>query len=500
MAMTGDEVARWATAEREFSGEIAQIEREGPADLLKGHRDLQGWLSPSGLFSNLLGGPSGGPGSARSGGPGSACLNQLVRGLAGDIDGFFNDKAEVLRSLFVTRKQFENLVERDCDGNLTGPILGHNFTENDLDFMESFLKTFELGLDQLEDFMLKLNSVQGLLKLDECSILYYARQLLNGPWACAATDLSSMLSGNFNILQSTNNAIGTLGNAVRSNISTTVYGLEPVNAAVDLYNHLPPVMQKNIDTGVRSATNVFNFNTEGSIFNDNTLPYIDKFPMQRVNTEWMQGFTNFAAGNLMLKDVQFFNTLRDISDTIFGEIQGMLGGVASKIYEFQKKVNKFYRGANSAFGVLGRVNRLLISLQRTEYTTSNKICPMKCEQIQTDILGTPITTDKTFTATMHTRDGIYDMYTLDGQGGTRTSARADPGVITEMLAYDVYKTCEEATNRGRELGCEGCHTHTSADGHVYFMPCNSMEEYENMVSSKKKPDCDVEKKCKDFGH
>jgi len=484
MALTDEEVARWAAAEREFAGDYA-----------RGFAGAN--MRPSG------GGRQAATGSGRLGGQAptvSACLNQLVRGLVGDIDGFFNDKAEVLRSLFVTRKQFENLVERDCDGNLTGPILGHNFTENDLDFMESFLKTFELGLDQLEDFMLKLNSVQGLLKLDECSILYYARQLLNGPWACAATDLSSMLSGNFNILQSTNNAIGTLGNAVRSNISTTVYGLEPVNAAVDLYNHLPPVMQKNIDTGVRSATNVFNFNTEGSIFNDNTLPYIDKFPMQRVNTEWAQGFTNFAAGNLMLKDVQFFNTLRDISDTIFGEIQGMLGVVASKIYEFQKKVNKFYRGANSAFGVLGRVNRLLISLQRTEYTTSNKICPMKCEQIQTDILGTPITTDKTFTATMHTRDGIYDMYTLDGQGGTRTSARADPGVITEMLAYDVYKTCEEATNRGRELGCEGCHTHTSADGHVYFMPCNSMEEYENMVSSKKKPDCDVEKKCKDFGH
>ena len=46
----------------------------------------------------------------------SACLNQVVRGLVGDINGFFNDKSEILRSLFVTRKQFENLIERDCDG------------------------------------------------------------------------------------------------------------------------------------------------------------------------------------------------------------------------------------------------------------------------------------------------------------------------------------------------------------------------------------------------
>ena len=170
----------------------------------------------------------------------SACLNQVVRGLVGDINGFFNDKSEILRSLFVTRKQFENLIERDCDGNLSGPILGHNFDEHELDFMESFLKTFELGLSQLEDFMRKLNSVQGLLQLDECSILYYLRQILNGPFACAAVDITNLIGGNLNLLQSTNNAIGTLGNAVRSNISTTVYGLEPVNAALDLYNHLPP--------------------------------------------------------------------------------------------------------------------------------------------------------------------------------------------------------------------------------------------------------------------
>lgn len=428
----------------------------------------------------------------------SACLNQLVRGLVGDIDGFFNDKAEILRSLFVSRKQFENLIERDCDGNLSGPIMGHTFHTHDLDFMESFLKTFELGLDQLEDFMTKLNSIQGLLRLDECSILYFLRQILNGPWACAATDITNLLSGNLNILQSTNNAIGTLGNAVRSNISTTVYGLEPVNAAIDLYNHLPPKMQENIDNSVKTATNVFNRNM-GSIFNDNTLPYIDKLPILRVNQEWQVGFTNFASGNLMLKDVTFFNTLRNISNDVIGQIQGALGIVGSRIWEFQKKVNRFYRGANSAFGLLGSVNRLLLSLERTEYTTTNKIIQRKCEQIQTDILGNPNTTDETFELTMNTGNGNYDIYSTGGQCGVRTNRPTTETPIDEPLTgIDIFDTCEEATNRGRELGCEGCHTHTAPDGRVYYMPCNSMQDYLGIIAGIKEPDCNVEEQCEAF--
>lgn len=428
----------------------------------------------------------------------SACLNQVVRGLVGDINGFFNDKSEILRSLFVTRKQFENLIERDCDGNLSGPILGHNFDEHELDFMESFLKTFELGLSQLEDFMRKLNSVQGLLQLDECSILYYLRQILNGPFACAAVDITNLIGGNLNLLQSTNNAIGTLGNAVRSNISTTVYGLEPVNAALDLYNHLPPKMQENIDNGIKSATNVFNYNQEGGVYQYNTLPYIDKLPKERVNSEWQQGFTNFASGNLMLKDITFFNNLKNISDNIFGSIEMTLGVAANKIYKFQKLTNQFYARSNRAYGTLGAVNRLLISLNRTEYITTNKIIQKECKQIQTDILGTSITNDSTYSdQTMQTNDGIYNLSTLDGQGGI-PNAPTRPLPDTHTQGQDIFDTCEEATNRGRELGCEGCHTHRDDNGNLYYMPCNSMEDYLGVLGVSE-PDCDNDEDCDNFG-
>lgn len=433
----------------------------------------------------------------------SACIQQLVHGLVGDVNGFFNNKAEILRGLFVSRKQFENLIERDCNGNLSGPILNHNFHEHELDFMESFVKTFELGLNQLEEFMMKLNSIQGLLRLDECSILYYLRQLLHGPYACVAQDLATLMSGgSLNILGSVNNGIGTLGNAVRSNISNVVYGLEPFNAAVDLYNQLPGQMQQNIDDGIRTATNVFNFNMESSIFQDNTLPYIDKFPRLRVNTEYSSGFTNFAAGNLMLKDVPFFNTLRSISNDIFGVIENTLGIASFRLFQFQKRTNIFYQHGNKAFGIVNAVNRLLISLNRTEYTTTNKITQLKCQQIKTNILGTPITDNNTYRLQMETSDGIYDMYTLDGQFGSGGEGRVTPedpisGTRRPDDIIDIFETCEEATRRGREIGCEGCHSHTSPDGEVYYMPCNSMQEYKDVIAGIKEPDCGDDE-CKDL--
>ena len=347
----------------------------------------------------------------------SACIDKLVNELVDDVNGFFNVKAQVLRSLFVNRKQFENLIERDCDGKLNGQFM-HNYSESDLDFMENYLKIFELGLDQLEKFIGMLQSAEGLLNLDECSILYYLRQLLNGPFACAAYDISKLLSGeSINLLASVNDGIGTLGNAVRGNISTTVYGLEPFNAALDLYNKLPPYMQDNIQKGTRAATNVFNYNFECSCYNDNTLPFIDKFPKLRVNNEYSQGFTNFAAGNLNLKDIPFFNNLRDISNNIFDSIKSALGPAANKLFEFRKFVNTFYIKGSEAFTILNGVNRLLISLDRTEYTVKNRIIQQKCESALTSILGFPIDSDQTYDLQFQLGDGVYDLYTLNGLFG-----------------------------------------------------------------------------------
>jgi len=359
----------------------------------------------------------------------SACIDKLVNDLVNDVNGFFNVKAQVLRSLFINKKQFENLIERDCNGKLNGQFQ-HNYTESDLDFMENFLNIFELGLDQLEKFIGMLQSAEGLLKLDECSILYYLRQLLNGPFACAAYDLSKLASGeSINLLASVSDGIGTLGNAVRSNISTTVYGLEPFNAALDLYNNLPPYMQQNIQDSTRAATNVFNYNFENSVFNDNTLPFIDKFPKLRVNNEWSKGFTDFASACLNLKDIPLFNDLQDISNNIFESIKTALGPAANRLFEFRKLVNSFYIQGSEAFTILNGVNRLLISLDRTEYTVKNRVIQQKCESALTSILGFPITSNNTYELQIQVGNGIYNLYTLNGLfgGGNEGTTNKRPG-------------------------------------------------------------------------
>jgi len=350
-------------------------------------------------------------------GSGSACVDQLVNNLVDDVNGFFNIKAQVLRSLFVSKEQFENLIVRDCDGNLQGDFM-HNFSESELDFMENFLQIFELGLDQLQKFIGMLASAEGLLKLDECTILYYLRQLLNGPFSCAAYDLSRLASGqDINLLASVNDGIGTIGNAVRSNIATTVYGLEPIYTAVDLYNKLAPYTQDCMNEGARVTQNIFNYNFEQSVYNDNTLPFIDKLPQLRVNNEFSKGFTNFAAGNFNLKDIPFFNTLRDISNNIFDSIRQALGPAAYKLFEFRKFVNIFYLEGSQAFSILNGVNRLLISLDRTEYAVKNRIIKEKCQNALTNILGFPIENDQTYELQMQVGDGVYDLYTINGLFG-----------------------------------------------------------------------------------
>ena len=88
-----------------------------------------------------------------------------------------------------------------------------------------------------------------------------------------------------------------------------------------------------------STSNVFNYNFEQNVYNDNTLPFIDKLPVLRVNNEYVSGWTNFASGNLMIKDIPFFNTLRDISNNIFEGIRNALGPAAYKLFEFRKQLS-----------------------------------------------------------------------------------------------------------------------------------------------------------------
>lgn len=53
----------------------------------------------------------------------------------------------------------------------------------------------------------------------------------------------------------------------------------------------------------------------------------------------------------------------------------------------------------------------------------------------------------------------------------------------EEIRKDVYDNPGEATNRAKEIGCEGVHTHEEA-GMTIFMPCKTHEEYEKKTGEK----------------
>ena len=74
----------------------------------------------------------------------------------------------------------------------------------------------------------------------------------------------------------------------------------------------------------------------------------------------------------------------------------MIKVTTNKNLKYNYKANIFYVQGSKAFSILNGVNRLLISLDRTEYTVNNRVMQQKCESVLTGILGTPIQSDKTY--------------------------------------------------------------------------------------------------------
>ena len=86
--------------------------------------------------------------------------------------------------------------------------------------------------------------------------------------------------------------------------------------------------------------------------------------------------------------------------------------------------------------MLNAVNRLLVSLDRTEYSVNNRVVQMECKSVLTNILGTPIDSDTTYDLTMQTEDGIYDLYSLDGMWDPNGGRTPITGVLDPWDGVD----------------------------------------------------------------
>tara|TARA_R110002020_G_scaffold471407_1_gene698488 strand:+ start:2387 stop:4129 length:1743 start_codon:yes stop_codon:yes gene_type:complete len=304
-------------------------------------------------------------------------------------------------------------------------------------------------------------------------------------------------------------AVGQLGAVGQNYINSATRGLPNLGGNLTLNNPAVPFA----DSVSQGLTNVGNAIINNAI---NRLPGVDFALGQQLGAMASDALASIGAGvagkitagptsgvatgNWMLKDVRFFNKLKGVVSNIFNLIDGLLGPDASRLLNFKKTQNYFDCQENTSITKNDSIPRLLVSTKKVYNETGDERIETVCREIETNLLGGSRINDESRELKIHSDTGDFPLYTTDGQGspiGVPPPVIEKPGpddyddlLPEDLEGIDFFKTCEEATARGQELGCEGCHSHEQ-DGETYFMPCNSMEEYEAAKA------CEFEKECPD---
>ena len=301
---------------------------------------------------------------------------------------------EILRALCYTKEDMRNISN-----------LGDAFTELEIDFMVEFKKIYELGLEQLEKFINKLDE-EGK-DLDTYSIIYYVDILNNGPLGVYVKELSK--DKKYFIL--TPDSIGVLGNNVYTTSNNTLFSDSPyqLGCAVDTYNKLPLFMQKNLDSAVAATESIFRDSILSSTVIDNTLPIIDKKPQSRYSEEPTGGWVGRANGSYMVKDSQYYWSIDKISDKIFEKIKTQLGDENFRIYKDKKQYNAFDSEKNTSTAT---INKILRKIEEGD----NKL------EVETDLFGEVYDSEDGRSSVLKIssdeKDVEYKLHTNKGQLGS----------------------------------------------------------------------------------
>lgn len=256
------------------------------------------------------------------------------------------NKVEILRSIEFTKDDLENIINLD---EL------FQFSEKEREFMEEFKKIQELGLNQLELFINKLDE-EGY-ELDEYSIQYYVSQLLTGPLGQYARKLSEGKK----YFSKITDVIGVNGNVETSIANTSIIEktTPPSPVRVDVYNKLPLFIQTQISESTTKAEEIFRNGMKSSIFMDNTLQIIDKNPQLRYDTEPSGEWQKKAHGSYCVGDVGFRNILKEINPKIFEKIKEYLGEEDFRLYVDKKTYNPFDPDKNTSSSSNYKFKRIL---------------------------------------------------------------------------------------------------------------------------------------------
>jgi len=180
----------------------------------------------------------------------------------------------------------------------------------DVEFITEFKKIYEIGIDNLESFIDKLNS-EGK-DLNEYTIQYYKRNLLNGPFAKLVSEYAKGSTYFKNMSESM---------GVKSRSLKTLNNVEQVESAgpnapmiFDNLSMTPSWLQAIVSNAENQVTEVHRKSMYHKLGYDNTLPEIDK-GQQRYNT--IGGELNKKShGNYAVADSYFYDVALVVSSDI----------------------------------------------------------------------------------------------------------------------------------------------------------------------------------------
>jgi hypothetical protein len=261
------------------------------------------------------------------------------------------NKIEILRAVCFTKDDIKNYDN-----------LPFEFRDIEIEFMEEFKKIYELGLNQLERFIIKLDN-QGS-QLEPQDVQYYVKQLLNGPYSSYAAELARGRK----YFTPTPDNIGILRNNETTGSSTSLYidDQYPVEVPSDLLNKTPLSIQNMIKVSTETVEVMFRSSLFTSIAYDNTLPIVDKKNQTRYSEERNGAWLQKAHGNFNVKDAFYRTKMEPVRSEIADIVRGDLGDEQFRIYEDKKQFSPFNPYSNSDYSANFVMDKKLTTGDKTQ--------------------------------------------------------------------------------------------------------------------------------------
>lgn len=297
---------------------------------------------------------------------------------------------EILRAICFTK---EDLVDyKNIDDQ---------FSKDEIEFMIEFKKIYELGLNQLEKFINKLDEDGEKLKPYE--ITYYTKQLLNGP----LSQYAKTLAKDKKYFEAIPDILGNVGNSEITTHNTTLFMGDPdsLGVPVDIYNKSPLFVQNIVTTANKLVEDMFRSSLNASMIMDNTLPIVDKASQQRYDEEKTGEWQQKSHGSYNVKDSFYRVKMKDARSMIFDIVKSVIGEEHFRIFRDRKDYNPFDSEKNNA------VSSNYIFEKELNHKDKNKI-------FEEDIWGDVVDNrDSALNIQKNDKNTKYLLNTVEGQLG-----------------------------------------------------------------------------------